>query len=206
MKKLTLALATLLCATFTFTSCSEDDETFALLGAWQCTEISGNAGGFDLSSFLSTSSNETASKYTKVFSIYFVGGTSGYYYRVGDESTFSGAASSLISSASSDNQSAWDSFLSSGNYVASGNTLTLTSKDGDVETYQYTLIDGVLTLTSEGTDVTGGNETAANVTSIINSILAVSGSNNTISTSVGLTYTYKKIGLTDLIALFSKSE
>lgn len=203
MKKLTLALATLLCATFTFTSCSEDEE-FALLGAWQCEKISGSAGGYDLSSVLSTS-NTDYGKYTKLFSIYFVGGTSGTYYRVGDEKTFGNAASSLIGTASEGKESAWSNFLSSGSYSAANGVLTLTSKDGEVEEFQYTIADGHLTLVSKGVDVTGGNETAANVTNVLNSILTMAGKSE-INTNVGITYTYKKLSLTDLISLFSKNE
>lgn len=204
MKKLTLALATLLCATFTFTSCSEDEE-FALLGAWQCEEISGSAGGYDLSSVLSTS-NTDYGKYTKLFSIYFVGGTSGTYYRVGDAEQFGDVASSLIGAASktSDDEATWKKFLSKGKYTAANGILTFTSDKGEVEEFQYSVADGYLTLTAKGVDVTGGNEAAANVTGVINSILAIAGRSETIDTNVGIVYRYKKIGIADLKNLFTK--
>ena len=206
MKKLTLALATLLCATFTFTSCSEDEE-FALLGAWQCEEISGSAGDYDLSSVLSTSNTEYG-KYTKLFSIYFVGGTSGTYYRVGDAEQFGDVATSLIGSASntSNDKATWKKFLSKGKYTAANGILTFTSDKGEVEEFQYTIADGHLKLVSKGVDVTGGNEAAANVTGVINSILAIAGRSETIDTNVGIVYRYKKIGIADLISLFKNEQ
>ena len=87
MKKLTLALATLLCATFTFTSCSEEDAAavlpeIQLAGAWQCTGISGQAGGFNLSTLGISTDNTQYGKYTKLFSIVFVPVVN-TYYRVG---------------------------------------------------------------------------------------------------------------------------
>ena len=95
--------------------------------------------------------------------------------------------------------------MSSGSYSAANGVLTLTSKDGEVEEFQYTIADGHLTLVSKGVDVTGGNETAANVTNVLNSILTMAGKSE-INTNVGITYTYKKLSLTDLISLFSKNE
>lgn len=209
MKKLTLALATLLCATFTFTSCSEEEvaAAFELTGAWQCEAISGTAGGFDLSSVLSTS-NTDYGQYTKLFSIYMVGTTTGYYYRVGDAEQFGNVASSLISAASntSDDAATWKKFLSKGTYTAANGILTFTSSDnGEVEEFQYSVADGYLTLTSKGVDVTGGNEAAANVTGVINSILAIAGRSETINTNVGIVYRYKKVGFEDLKNLFSKN-
>lgn len=207
MKKLTLALATLLCATFTFTSCSEEEAAaaFELTGAWQCEEISGNAGGFNLSNVLSTS-NTDYGKYTKLFSIYMVGTTTGYYYRVGDAEQFGNVASSLIGAASktSDDEATWKKFLSKGTYTAANGILTFTSDKGEVEEFQYSVADGYLTLTSEGVDVTGGNEAAANVTGVINSILAIAGRSETVNTNVGIVYRYKKIGIADLKNLFTK--
>ena len=209
MKKLTLALATLLCATFTFTSCSEEEAAaaFELTGAWQCDEISGNAGGFNLSNVLSTSSTDYG-KYTKLFSIYMVGTTTGYYYRVGDAEQFGSVATSLIGSASNtpNDEATWKKFLSKGTYTAANGILTFTSDKGEVEEFQYSVADGYLTLTAKGVDVTGGNEAAANVTGVINSILAIAGRSETIDTNVGIVYRYKKIGIADLKNLFSKNE
>ncbi len=208
MKKLTLALATLLCATFTFTSCSEDEvaAAFELTGAWQCEEISGNAGGFDLSSVLSTS-NTNYGQYTKLFSIYMVGTTTGYYYRVGDAEQFGNVASSLIGAASntSNDEATWKKFLSKGTYTAANGILTFTSDKGEVEEFQYSVANGYLELSSKGVDVTGGNEAAANVTGVINSILAIAGRSETINTNVGIVYRYKKVGFEDLKNLFSKN-
>ncbi len=152
-----------------------------------------------------STSNTDYGKYTKLFSIYFVGGTSGTYYRVGDEKTFGNAASSLIETAPEGKESAWSNFLSSGSYSAANGVLTLTSKDGEVEEFKYTIADGHLKLVSKGVDVTGGNETAANVTNVLNSILTMARKSE-INTNVGITYTYKKLSLTDLISLFSKNE
>lgn len=210
MKKLTLALATLLCATFTFTSCSEEEAAaaFELTGAWQCEEISGSAGGFDMSSLGLSTSNTNYGQYTKLFSIYMVGTTTGYYYRVGDAEQFGDVASSLISDASktSDDKATWKKFLSKGTYTAANGILTFTSSDnGEVEEFQYSVADGYLTLTAKGVDVTGGNEAAANVTGVINSILAIAGRSETINTNVGIVYRYKKIGIADLKNLFSKN-
>ena len=209
MKKLTLALATLICATFTFTSCSEEEAAaaFELTGAWQCDEISGNAGGFDLSSLGLSTGNTEYGKYAKLFSIYMVGTTTGYYYRVGDAEQFGNVASSLIGAASktSDDEATWKKFLSKGTYTAANGILTFTSDKGEVEEFQYSVADGYLTLTAKGVDVTGGNEAAANVTGVINSILAIAGRSETIDTNVGIVYRYKKIGIADLKNLFSKN-
>lgn len=208
MKKLTLALATLLCATFTFTSCSEEEAAaaFELTGAWQCDEISGNAGGFDLSSLGLSTGNTEYGKYAKLFSIYMVGTTTGYYYRVGDAEQFGSVATSLISSASntSNDKATWEKFLSKGTYTAANGILTFTSDKGEVEEFQYSVADGYLTLTAKGVDVTGGNEAAANVTGVINSILAIAGRSETIDTNVGIVYRYKKIGIADLKNLLNK--
>lgn len=211
MKKLTLALATLLCATFTFTSCSEEEAAaaFELTGAWQCEAISGTVGGINLANYgLSTDADSDVSKYTKLFSIYMVGTTTGYYCRVGDGEVAGNAVASLVGTASegSNNKSAWDSFLSRGTYTAANGILTLTSNNGEVENFEYSVADGYLTLVSEGVDVTGGNETAANVTSVINSILSIAtNGEKSISTNAGITYKYKKVGLSDLKNLFSKN-
>lgn len=208
MKKLTLALATLLCATFTFTSCSEDEAAaaFELTGAWQCDEISGDAGGFDMSSLGLSTGNTEYGKYAKLFSIYMVGTTTGYYYRVGDAEQFGNVATSLIGSASntSNDEATWKNFLSKGKYTAANGILTFTSDKGEVEEFQYSVADGYLTLTAKGVDVTGGNEAAANVTGVINSILAIAGRSETINTNVGIVYRYKKIGIADLKNLFTK--
>lgn len=191
--------------------CCDDAATvlpeIQLAGAWQCTGISGNVGGFDMSSVGLSTDNTEYGKYTKLFSIYMIGTTTGYYYRVGDAEQFGNVASSLIDAASktADDEATWKKFLSRGTYTAANGILTLTSNNGDVENFEYSVADGYLTLVSEGVDVTGGNETAANVTGVINSILAIAGRSETINTNAGIVYSYKKIGFEDLKNLFSKN-
>ena len=142
----------------------------------------------------------------ELFSIYMIGTTTGYYYRVGDAEQFGDVASSLIGAASktSDDEATWKKFLSKGKYTAANGILTFTSDKGEVEEFQYSVADGYLTLTAKGVDVTGGNEAAANVTGVINSILAIAGRSEKIDTNVGIVYRYKKIGIADLKNLFTK--
>lgn len=208
MKKLTLALATLLCATFTFTSCSEEDAAavlpeIQLAGAWQCTGISGQAGGFDLSTLGISTDNTQYGKYTKLFSIVFVPVVN-TYYRVGtgDLSSLSSSVAGLTGTLSGgeNKDAAWKSFLSTGTFAVNGSTLTLTSKEGNVEEYTY-ITDGKHLTITERKDVTGGNETVNTVATVINSILAISG-NQTIETSVGVEYSYDKLELSELLNLF----
>ncbi len=212
MKKLALALATLLCATFTFTSCSEDEAAaimpeLQLAGAWQCTGISGQAGGFDLSTLGISTSNSDYGKYTKLFSIVFVPVVN-TYYRVGtgDLSSLTSSVTGLtgtLSGSDENKTAAWKSFLSTGTFAVNGSTLTLTSKEGNIEEYTY-ITDGKHLTITERKDVTGGNETVNTVATVINSILAISG-NQTIETSVGVEYSYDKLELSELLNLFSKN-
>lgn len=209
MKKLTLALATLLCATFTFTSCSEEDAAavlpeIQLAGAWQCTSIGGQVGGVDLSTFGLSTDNTEYGKYTKLFSIVFVPVVN-TYYRVGtgDLSSLTSSVAGLtgtLSNGDENKDAAWKSFLSTGTFSVNGSTLILTPKEGTPEEYTY-ITDGKKLTITERKDVTGGNATVSTITTVVNSILAISG-NQTIETTVGVEYSYEKLEIADLINLF----
>ena len=209
MRKIKLALAALLMAIMglSITSCSDSDkENFALLGAWKCNNISGNVGGVDLSQFgISTSNSSSVSKYTKLFTIYFIGGTSGTYIRIGDTETFGDAASNLSSAltqTSGDKEKLGSSlakFLKRGTYTANGNTLTLTSSDGETEEYTYSISGNTLTLTENNT-VTD-NSTVKSATNILNAIIKVADpdTDKSITNTAGISYTYEKMSLANLI-------
>lgn len=202
MKKILLGMLALATLSLSFASCSDSEgnpsDLTPVASGYKCTNI--QCTGFNV--------NKDNSQYVQLFSIYFVGlGTTGKYFRVGSDvgdvaKAASGAAA--IYSGNS-NATAWSEFLSNGTYMVSGKTLTLTSDKG---TETYTITDGslggdVLALTAE---TKTGNSTVDNTISTISGLLSTIGlSSSAAANLTTTTFTYTKISLTDLLALFTSS-
>lgn len=193
MKKLSIAILTLVSALFMFSSCSSDDsKNIALLGYWQCTNISGT--------LLGSTTDLTSSSYCKVFSVAFIGASNGVYLRTDPTKL---ATNGLTTSDSTANATALSNFLSKGTYSCSGDNITLTDANGKgAVTYGYSVSNNTLTLTQ--TVASSSSTASAVVSSALSLISAFTGSS--LAQTGSVTYTYTKLSTASVANLFNSSE
>ncbi|MBO7202734.1 MAG: hypothetical protein J6V30_04255 [Paludibacteraceae bacterium] len=206
MKKV-LSSVILFAVLFSFVSCNDEQkekvsDALKLNGYWQCTSIGGEISGI-------AEGDVDGGKYTKLMSIGFLGTTStGKYARVGGSdvegmASMATAAYDLIKNLGS--KEAWEKLLTAGSYTIADGVITLTPKDGsDPVSYKYSFSEDGNTLTlSQEVASASDNETVNTIATTLNSILSAVGKQE-ISTSVNVSYTYKKVGVSELKSLFTK--
>jgi hypothetical protein len=200
MKKIGAFLLAVCCLATAFTSCKEDgtlDENVVVTGYWQCTSISGNAGGFDLSEQIGANS-----EYLRVFSIGLVGASKGKYARISpNESAITEMVSGTKAEEDSQAKQKITDYCQAGDYVIEGNQITFNNKNGGSDVFSYTLSSdaNVLTLTQEVAKY--DNEKVNTALSILNMFTG-----KQMSTTVGVVYNYKRITSEDFQKLFNKNQ
>lgn len=177
----TIALSTVLF----FTSCSDDEEPFALLGYWQCNGIGANV--------LGNNTNTFGEEYLKYFSIGFAGTNStGVFYRVGADNL-----SDLSSVLTETNLSSLKKLLSAGTYSCSDGFITLTS-GGESTVYGYSVNGKSLKLVDAMESPSGVN----NILDILNDLFNID-----VDPTVGVEYSYEKLsGKEAFNSLFSSND
>lgn len=169
-----------------FSSCSDDENTFALLGYWQCSGIGANV--------LGNSSPAFEEEYFKYFSIGFVGtNSSGKFYRVGTDNL-----TDLASVLTEANFSSLKKLLSAGDYTCSDGTITLTTSGGESTIYDYSINGKTLKLTEKTESLSG----VGNIFDILNDLFDVD-----VDPTVGIEYSYEKLsGKEAFNSLFSSDK
>lgn len=205
MKKV-LSSVILFAVLFSFVSCNDEQkekvsDALKLNGYWQCTSIGGGISGI-------AEGDVDGGKYTKLMSIGFLGTTStGKYARVGGNdvegmASMATEAYDLIQKLGS--KEAWEKLLTAGSYTIADGVITLTPKDASPVSYNYSFSEDGNTLTlSQEVVSASGNETMKTIATTLNSILSYVGKEE-ISTSVNVSYTYKKVSVSELKSLFTK--
>jgi len=156
MKKLVLSLAVIIAISVSFTSCNEDTPIVPpMFGMWECIEIRAGGGGIVS---LPTPINPELLRF---FSINYVGvGNTGGFARVGADA---GDLTGLLAGAGAEqDQAIWRNFLTTGQFVFTGNAATgvITHTANGVSTdYRYDImtVDGerILILTEQIASVGG---------------------------------------------------
>lgn len=200
MKKLGVFLLAVCCLATTFTSCNEDgtiDEKVVMTGYWQCTSISGNAAGIDLSEQVAANS-----EYLRVFSIGLVGASKGKYARISpNESAITEMVSGTKAEQDDQAQQKITDYCQAGDYVIEGDQITFINKNGGSDVFTYTLSGDaeMLSLTQEVAKYE--NEKVNTALSILNMFTG-----KQISTTVGVVYNYKRVTYEDFQKLFNKNQ